>query len=179
MSSRLSLRSCLFVLLLASAALLAACVAPVPPRRATAAPTPSNAQMVQAIRAAGAREQSVISVEPLRNPGVDALRDVARRDEAVGRYSEAAGELDQALKLTPDAPDLLQDRAEVAVYLGDYATAERLARQAWSLGPKFGPLCARNWQTVLELRQRAGDSAGVAAAHQQLATCHKAGVPRF
>jgi hypothetical protein len=161
-----------------AAALLAACSPPGEPRR-TAVPPPSATQMVQAIRAAGEREQSVINVHPLRDPGVAALRDAAHGDEQAGRYADAAHRLDRALKLTPDAPDLLQDRAEVAVYLGDYATAERLARQSWSLGPKFGPLCARNWQTVLELRQRAGDSAGVAAAHQQLAACHKAGVQRL
>jgi hypothetical protein len=160
------------------AALLAACSPPNAPRRG-AVPPPSNAQVVQAIRAAGEREQSVINVHPLRDPGVTSLRDAARTDEQAGRYADAARRLDQALKLTPGVPDLLQDRAEAAVYLGDYATAERLARQSWSLGPKFGPLCARNWQTVLELRLRAGDDAGVAAARQQLATCHKAGVQRL
>jgi Flp pilus assembly protein TadD len=164
---------------MAVTALLAACSPPNEPRRAAAAPPPSAAQMVQAIRAAGEREQSVINVHPLRDPGVAALRDAAHGDEQAGRYADAARRLDQALKLTPDAPDLLQDRAEAAVYLGDYATAERLARQSWSLGPKFGPLCARNWQTVLELRMRAGDATGATAARQQLATCHKAGVQRF
>ena len=179
MSYRVFLRSLAFLAVVAGSGLLAACVAPSEPRRAAAPPAPSNAQMVQAIRAAGAREQSVISVDPLRNPGVASLRDAARSDEAGGRYAAAAGKLDQALKLSANAPDLLQDRAEAAVYLGDYATAERLARQSWSLGPKFGPLCARNWQTVVELRLRAGDSAGAATARQQVAACHKPDVSRF
>ncbi|MDO1528112.1 tetratricopeptide repeat protein [Fulvimonas sp. R45] len=163
---------------LGAALLLAACGVSETPRR-EAPPAPSNAQMVQAIRAAGDREQSVINVHPLADPGVTALRDAARADEQAGRYADAAHRLDQALKLTPGAPDLLQDRAEAALYLGDYAIAERLARQSWSLGPKLGPLCVRNWQTVLELRQRAGDGAGASAARQQLAACHKAGVQRF
>jgi tetratricopeptide (TPR) repeat protein len=163
----------------AVAALLAACSPPNEPRRAAAAPPPSAAQMVQAIRAAGEREQSVISVHPLGDPGVTALRGAAQADEQAGRYADAARSLDQALKLSPGAPDLLQDRAEAALYLGDYTGAERLARQSWSLGPKLGPLCARNWQTVLELRMRAGDATGAATARQQLATCHKAGVQRF
>lgn len=159
--------------------LLAACMAPGGARRQASRPVPSNAQMVQAIRAAGAREQSVINVDPLRNPGVASLRDAAHNDESNGHYADAASKLDQALKLSADAPDLLQDRAEAAVYLGDYVTAERLARRSWSLGPKLGPLCARNWQTVVELRLHAGDSAGAANARKQVATCHKADVPRF
>lgn len=179
MSSRMFRRSLPFLVIVGGACLLAACVTPNEPHREASPPVPSNAQMVQAIRAAGAREQSVINVDPLRDPGVTSLRDAARSDESNGRYAEAASKLDQALKLGANAPDLLQDRAEAAIYLGDYATAERLARQSWSLGPKLGPLCARNWQTVVELRLHAGDSAGAATARQQFATCHKAGVSRF
>lgn len=179
MLSRTFHRSLMFLVVVGSACLLAACVTPSEPRRAASPPVPSNAQMVQAIRAAGAREQSVINVDPLRSPGVMSLRDAARSDELNGHYADAASKLDQALKLSVNAPDLLQDRAEAAVYLGDYATAERLARESWSLGPKLGPLCARNWQTMVELRLHAGDSVGAATARQQLATCHKADVPRF
>jgi len=158
--------------------LLAACSPPVPPRPA-APPGPSNAQMVASIRAAGDKEQSVINVHPLADPGTATLSDAARGDEQAGRYADAAAKLDQALKLAPGAPELLQERAEAAIYLGDYATAERLARQSWSLGPKLGPLCVRNWQTVVELRRRAGDAAGAATARQQVAACHEAGVPRY
>lgn len=158
--------------------LLAACSqsgGPLPPVR----PTASNAQMVAAIRAAGDHEDSVINVHPLRDPGVSALLDGAQNDEHAGQYQAAAAKLDQALRLSPNAPDLLQERAEVDVYLGDYASAEKLANQSWSLGPKLGPLCARNWQTIVEIRQRANDDAGVAAARTSVQQCHKAGVPRF
>lgn len=179
MSSRTFRRSLAFLMVVGGTCLLAACIAPNEPKHEASPPLPSNAQMVQAIRAAGAREQSVINVDPLRNPGVTSLRDAARSAEVNGRYAEAASKLDQALKLSVNAPDLLQDRAEAAIYLGDYATAERLARQSWSLGPKLGPLCARNWQTVVELRLHAGDSAGAATARKQVATCHKPDVSRF
>jgi tetratricopeptide (TPR) repeat protein len=135
--------------------------------------------MVAAIRAAGAREQSIIDVAPLRDPGVTALQDAAQADERAGRYTDAAARLDQAIKLSPDSPDLLQDRAEIAVRLRDYATAERLARRSWSLGPQLGPLCVRNWQTVVEMRLLAGDEAGAAAARKGVLDCHKAGVPRY
>ncbi|MEI7036587.1 tetratricopeptide repeat protein [Fulvimonas yonginensis] len=142
-------------------------------------PVPPARDMVAAIRAAGASEQSVIDVAPLRDPGVTALQEAAQADERAGRYAEAAARLDQALKLSPDSPDLLQDRAEVAVRLHDYATAERLARQSWSLGPQLGRLCARNWQTVVEMRLAAGDEAGAAAARKGVQDCHKEGVPRY
>ena len=149
------------------------------------APTPvkqtvvPDHDMIGAIRAAGDREKSVIDVNPLRDPGVAALQDMAKNDEQAGRYANAAGKLDQALKLMPDSPDILQDRAEVAIRLKDFATAERLAHQSWSLGPKLGPLCARNWQTIVEMRLQAGDEAGAQTAQKWVKECHKAGVPRY
>lgn len=156
--------------------LLAGCFS-VPPQEEK--PVPPAHDMVGAIRAAGAREQSVIDVAPLRDPGVSAWQDAAQADERAGRYADAAAKLDQALKLNPDSPDLLQDRAEVAIRLHDYASAERLARHSWSLGPQLGPLCARNWQTVVEIRQQAGDQTGAIAARKGVQDCHKEGVPRY
>jgi tetratricopeptide (TPR) repeat protein len=161
-----------------SVLLLAACSqpsVPAPPVR----PTHSNAQMVASIRAAGDGDDSVINVHPLRDPGVASLLDVAQGDERVGKYDAAVATLDQALKLSPNAPDLLQERAEAAVYLSDYATAERLANQSWTLGPKFGPLCARNWQTIVEMRTQANDEAGAATARKWVQQCHKAGIKRL
>lgn len=144
------------------------------------APTPLPAyDQVAAIRAAGERDKSIINVSPLRDPGVSTLQDAAKRDEQLGRYVEAAGKFDQALKLSPDSPELLQERAEVAVRLKDFATAERLAQRSWSLGPKLGPLCARNWQTIVEMRLQARDQAGAATARKWVGQCHKAGVPRY
>ena len=149
------------------------------------APTPVTStvvpdhDMIGAIRAAGDREKSVIDVNPLRDPGVASLQDMAKNDEQAGRYADAASKLDQAVKLRPDSPDLLQDRAEIAIRLKDFATAEKLARQSWSLGPKLGPLCARNWQTIVEMRLQAGDAAGADAARRGVQACHKAGVSRY
>ncbi|MCX7513025.1 tetratricopeptide repeat protein [Frateuria sp. STR12] len=159
-----------------AALLLAGCFS-VPPQEQRL-PAPDH-DMVAAIRAAGAREQSVIDVAPLQDPSVAALREAAQADERAGRYADAAARLDQALKLSAGSPDLLQERAEVAVRLHDYATAERLARQSWSLGPQLGPLCARNWQTIVEMRLLAGDQPGAATARKGVQDCHKPGVPRY
>jgi len=158
--------------------LLAACGQPTAPSQATR-PTVSDDQMLAAIHAAGDKEKSVIDVNPLRDPGVAALQDAAEGDLRVGKYNDAATKLDQALKISPDSPDLLQDRAELAIRLKDYAGAEKLAHRSWELGPKLGPLCARNWQTIAELRQHAGDDAGASTATKGVAECHKEGMQRY
>ena len=144
-----------------------------------ARPARPNYDLVAAIRAAGNREKSIIDVSPLRDPAVTALQDGAHADERAGRYPDAAAKLDHALKLSPESPDLLQDRAEIAVRMRDFPMAEKLAHQSWSLGPKLGPLCARNWQTVAEMRLQANDSAGAASARKWVQSCHKAGVNRY
>ncbi len=102
--------------------LLAACAQPAPE-----APKPqgkSNATMVADIQAAGERDKSVINVHPLVDPGITALQDAARNDERNGQYDAAAAKLDQALKRSSDSPDVLQDRAELAIYMGNYDLAE-------------------------------------------------------
>jgi tetratricopeptide (TPR) repeat protein len=151
---------------------------PPPPAPPPLPPVPSY-DLVAAIHAAGEREESEITVNGLVDPGVAALQRDAAREEQAGQFKQAAATLDQALKLNPDAPDLLQDRAEVAIKLKDFAQAEALARQSWSLGPKLGSLCARNWQTVVEMRLQARDAAGAVAARKAVAACHKPGVTRY
>ncbi|MEW9573631.1 tetratricopeptide repeat protein [Rhodanobacter sp. Si-c] len=161
-----------------AAILLTACTTPAPvetPRH----PALTPAAMVAAIRAAGEREQSVIAVQPLADPGINAWQAAAEADVQAGHYDAAAAKLDQALKRSPDSPDLLQDRAEVAVYQHDYAQAQKLAQQSWTLGPKLGPLCARNWETIAQLRQEAGDAAGATTAQNWVAKCHVQGINRF
>lgn len=167
------------LLLLLITSLLAACDLFSRPPPPPAQPPLPNYDRVAAIRAAGDKETSVIAVNALRDPGVTSLQDAAQQDERGGRYAQAATELDQALKLSPESPDLLQDRAEIAVRLKDYPGAEKFAHQSWTLGPKLGPLCARNQQTIVEMRLLARDQAGADAARKAVQECHKAGVPRY
>lgn len=166
-----------FVPAVAAGLLLTACAQPAP--EAPKPPSKSNAAMVAEIQAAGERDKSVINVAPLVDPGVTALQSEARNLERYGQYDAAAAKLDQALRQSHDSPDVLQDRAELAIYMSDYDMAEKLARQSWSLGSKQGPLCARNWQTIVELRQRANDPAGAAAASKSVAQCNEPGIQRF
>lgn len=134
---------------------------------------------VAAIRAAGAHDDSVVEVKPLRDPAVDALMAEAQQNERSGNYAAATAAVDKALQISPDAPDLLQERAELAIRLKDFAGAEKLAHKSWSLGPRVGPLCARNWQTIVEARLQANDKLGANTARKWVQQCHKAGVPRY
>ena len=174
MFQRKSLAASLFVLLAMS---LAGCGSLSRPK--VTHTQPRSHDMVASIHAAAASDKSIIDVTPLRDPGTTSLQDAAARDQESGHYDAAARKLDQAIKQQPDSPELLQDRAEVAVRLKDYALAERLAHRSWSIGPRLGPLCARNWQTILEMRRQAGDAAGVIQARKQVATCQKKGINRY
>jgi hypothetical protein len=147
-------------------------------------PTPTSNRlspttMVEAIRAAGAGDKSVVQVSPLRDPSVDGYLDGARTDEAAGKYRDALDKLNAALKLSPDAPDILQFRAEIEILLGDDAAAEVDARRSYELGSKVGGLCASNWETVLEIAESKNDQAGVQSARTARDACHKAGPIRM
>jgi tetratricopeptide (TPR) repeat protein len=171
--------SSLFLLLALAALGACSLFEPQPAVPAKPAYAPPSYDLVAAIRAAGDREQSVIAVNPLRDPGVSALQEAAQADDKAGRYPDAAAKLDQAIKLSPQSPDLLQDRAEIAIRMKDYPMAEKLAHQSWSLGPKLGPLCARNWQTIVEIRLQQNDQAGAATARKWVQQCHKPAQPRY
>lgn len=162
---------------IAAVTLVAACSQPAPPQATR--PSKPTYDIVAQIRAAGEREKSAIEVAPLRDPGVQGLQQSAAADERAGNYPDADAKLAQALKRAPDAPELIQDRAEIAVRMQDFPRAEQLAKQSFEMGPKSGSLCARNWQTVYEMRMQANDQPGAASAKAELNKCHIAGPNRF
>ena len=168
-----------FIAICASTCLLVACATTAPPARLVALTSASPQAMVAAIRASAARDDAELAVQPLRDPMVEDLRDQAQRLEAQHREQDAAAALDKALALVPDDPALLQERAEAALLLRDNATAERLARHAYAIGSKVGPLCRRHWATVEQTRLLAGDAAGAATAKQQVDACKVSGPNRF
>ena len=131
---------------LALAALLAACGSAPVANNAWIGPSPEL--MVEEIRAAGSAAPGELDVQPLRDPMVEDLRVQAARAERAKRYPDAATALDKALALAPEDPALLQERAEVAVLEKRLPEAERLARRAFELGGKVGPLCRRHWMTI-------------------------------
>jgi Flp pilus assembly protein TadD len=160
---------------------LAACATPTPPApqkpAALTAATPQ--QQVASIRATAGNGDSELAIQPLRDPKVEDLREAAQRLETEQHYADAAKALDEALTIVPDDPALLQERAEAALLLDDHAQAETLARHAFELGSKVGPLCRRHWATIEQARLLEGDAAGAATAKTQIAQCMVAGVDRF
>jgi hypothetical protein len=146
------------LVLYACAALLAACSS-APPIETWRGPSPE--ELVAEIRAAGASAPSELDVQPLRDPMVEDLRVQAAQFERQQRYPDAAAALDKALGISPEDPALLQERAEVAVLQKDLGKAGTLARNAYALGAKVGPLCRRHWATIrqqLAHRQRQLDA---------------------
>lgn len=158
---------------------LAACAtAPeVPPTRALTTATP--VQMVEAVRAAAGDGDGELDVQPLRDSQVDDLRHRAARLEQQGHHRDAAAALDQAIALVADDPALMQERAEVALLLGDQALAGELAARALGLGPGVGPLCRRHHATLEQVALLQGDADRAKAARAAIEGCRVAPPPRW
>lgn len=164
---------------LASLCWLAACATPTDRPAATPLTTATPAQMVAAIRAAAGDGEGELAVQPLRDPAVEDLREDAQRLEAQGDPAAAAEALDRAIAIVSDDPALLQERAELALLLGDPALAGALAERAHRLGAQVGPLCRRHWATLEQVRLLAADPAGAAEARARVAACTLAPPPRY
>ena len=133
------------LLMSAGLLMLASCTS-APPALEWSGPAPE--QLVAEIRAAGAFEKGELDVQPLRDPMVEDLRMQAAQFESARRYPDAAVALDKAIAIAPQDPALLQERAEVAVLQKNLDQAAALARDAYALGGKVGPLCRRHWATI-------------------------------
>jgi hypothetical protein len=73
----------------------------------------------------------------------------------------------------------MQERAEAALLVGDPVAAEHMARRAFSVGSKVGPLCRRHWATIREVRLLQADATGAALAQQAIVACRVAGPNRY
>lgn len=159
---------------------VAACTtAPPPEPVAPAKPQVPPAQRLAAVRAAAGADDRELTVQPLRDPQVEDLRDAAAKALARNDAGAAAEALDQALLITPEDPAVLQERAEVALLQAEYERAETLARRAFELGSQVGPLCRRHWATIEQSRQARGEDANAVSAHAQIETCTVAGLNRM
>jgi predicted Zn-dependent protease len=171
----MNLRLKLHLLLIALCALaLGACSQPSAPAKAATKPVTFDHDPVGAIRAAGMGMDSSLQVQPLRDPAVQGFVDQAHAAETAKNFDAAADAIASALKLAPDAPDLLQYQAEIEILRDHWKEAEDLAIKSFTLGPKVGSLCARNWQTVVEARIAMNDPTTQAQAKQRLKECRVA-----
>jgi tetratricopeptide (TPR) repeat protein len=157
--------------------LLAGCMQASAPAKSGVHPDAVSA--VAAIRAAGQQFDSSVEVHPLRDPAVDGLLQKAHEQEAQQQPTQALDSVRKALTIAPNAPDLLQLQAELAIETGDWKQATALAQKSYDLGPKVGGLCARNLETLARTRAATGDDAGAATARQQLASCKVPAPNRF
>ena len=156
---------------LLAALALGACAQPGPPQAENKPAAHEPAVALRAIRAAGAGLDSAVQVHPLRDPSIDGFLKQAHDAEAVNDFSAAIAAANSALKLAPDAPDILQYLAELDIARGEWLPAEQLAIRSFTLGPKIGSLCARNWQTVVEARIALNDPATTAQAEKRVKDC--------
>lgn len=126
---------------------------------------------VRAIRSAGDGLDSAVQIQPLRDPAIDGFLKKAHDAESARDYSGALGAANSALKLAPDAPDIVQYLAELEILRGNWTEAEQFAIRSFTAGPRVGSLCARNWQTVVEARLALDDATTVKQAQQRLKEC--------
>ncbi|MFO3705591.1 hypothetical protein ACI6Q5_11505 [Xanthomonas codiaei] len=167
------------LVLAAACATLAACVsAPPTPPPTSVDPTTPTQRLLLIEREAGA-DDTELSVQPLRDPQVDDLRDTAKSKRQTGDLTGAAAVLDQALGLVSGDPAILQERAEVAVLQADWPAAERFAQRAIELGSRTGPLCRRHWATIEQSRLARGEKENAASAKAQIAGCTVPGMKRY
>ncbi|MBS0584389.1 MAG: tetratricopeptide repeat protein [Proteobacteria bacterium] len=169
-----------FVLcVVAASALLVACSQPAPPAKAAARPDRDPTAAVTTIRAAGAKLESAVEVKPLRDPAVDGLLKQARDLEAQAQPAQALDAVRKSEKIAGPAPDILQFEAELLIQTREWRQAGEIAQKAYDSGPKVGAICARNQQTLVEVRSALGDAAGAAQAQQMVATCRQAAPARY
>lgn len=159
--------------------LLAACASAPPQPSTPPLTTATPAAMAAAVRAAAGDGEGELNVQPLRDPGVEDLRERAARLEAQGHLADAAAALDEAIALVPEDPALLQERAELALLLSDFDRAAELAGRAQATGAGVGPLCRRHWATLEQVRLVRGDAAGAAEARASIEACRVAPPPRW
>ncbi|MCL7713379.1 hypothetical protein K5L01_01720 [Stenotrophomonas sp. CPCC 101365] len=161
----------------AAAVLAAACTSTPPPPPQIDATSP--AQRMAAVLAAAGVDDKELSVQPLRDPQVDDLRETAAAHREAGDLAAAGEALNQALLQVEDDPGILQERAEIALLQGDWARAETLARKAVALGSRTGPLCRRHWATIEQAHLARAEQENAASAHAQIERCTVPGIIRY
>jgi len=150
-----------------------------PPPAPVAVDSTTPAQRLAAVDAIAGPDDKELSVQPLRDPQVEDLRQTALAQRQAGDLNGAATHLDQALELVAEDPAVLQERADVALLQGQWAPAEQFARRAIDLGSKTGPLCRRHWAIIEQARLARGEKENAVSAHAQIEGCTVPGIKRY
>ena len=134
-------------------------------------PATDRIAAVKAIRAANAGEDSALQVNPLRDPAVEGFVANAKQAEQQQQLDAAYAAISKARGLAPEAPDLLQDQAEIEFLRGNIIEAEKLAYESFKNGPQVGSLCVKNWQTIIEARKSFNDTDYLTHAESRREQC--------
>ncbi|MET0582281.1 MAG: hypothetical protein ABWX88_07890 [Pseudoxanthomonas sp.] len=169
----------LFCAVALSLSLVACSTAPELPAKPSVPQVAPEQRLAAAVSASKGADDRELAVQPLRDPQVQDLRETAAAAVAARNYAAAAEALNQALLIVADDPAVLQERAEVALLQADDERAETLAKRAFDLGSKVGPLCRRHWAVIEQARLARGLAQDAASAHTQIAGCTVAGLNRM
>ncbi len=134
-------------------------------------PATDRIAAVKIIRAANAGEDSALQVNPLRDPAVEGFVAKAKQAEQQQQLDAAYAAITKARALAPQAPDLLQDEAEIEFLRGNIIASEKLAYESFKKGPQVGTLCVQNWQTIIEARKSFNDIEYLAYAEKRREQC--------
>ena len=176
------MKTCLklvYIAAIGTTVLFAACSQPPAPPAKVVPVKPDTSSALTNIRNAGNGFDSSVEVHPLRDPSVDGLQAQARQLEGQQKPAEALDKVAAALKIAPNAPDLLQYQAELYVETNQWKAAADAAQRSYDLGPKVGALCAKNLQTVVEAGNALSDGALMARAKEKISGCKVPAPNRF
>jgi len=135
--------------------------------------------LAEQIRGVGADTDQGLQIYGLRNPIVTDLMDQALKAERQGAFHQAERLLEEALLIEPQAPDILQQLAEVKLELGQWDEAKDHAMSSIELGPRVGHLCKRNWRTVAFAHRQLGDADAAGWASARVPLCERTRPERF
>jgi hypothetical protein len=101
------------------------------------------------------------------HPGVVALLDTAGDQQQAGHLSEAAANLERALRIEPRNAITWYRLGVIRFRQARLEQAEQLARKADALAGHDTLTRARSWQLIANVREQAGDSEGAQAAWEK------------
>lgn len=135
--------------------------------------------LAEQMRGVGTDSDQGLQIYGLRNPIVTELMDQALAAEREGSFDHAVVLLEQALLIEPQAPDILQQLAEVRLEQGQWQQAKEHALASIELGPRVGHLCKRNWRTVAFVHRQLGDEQAAGWASERVPLCERNRPERF
>ncbi len=125
-------------------------------------------------RGGGAPAQSQIQSQSQGGEAVVSLLDDADKQAQGGRLDSSAASIERALRIQPKNPSLWLQLARIRMQQGKLQQAEGLAAKSMTLSLNNPQLRIENWRPVAQIRQKAGNASGAAAAMERANTLESA-----